>query len=58
MGHYFQNNNPLVVLRYQKRNNGCCLPAKRFYKVLVKKVMIFLYSCNVDRKLGICKKET
>lgn len=43
--------NQLTNLNYQKRNFECYLPAKRFYKVLVKKIMVFLYCSNVNGKL-------
>lgn len=48
--------NELMLLNYQKRKLECYLPAKRFYKVLVKKIMIFLYCSNVNGKLGVCKR--
>lgn len=48
--------NQLMFLNYRKRYFRCYLPAKRFYKVLVKKIMIFLYCRNVNGKLGVYKR--
>lgn len=56
LGYYAKSNKPAMFLNYHKRNFRCYLPAKRFYKVLVKKIMIFLYCSNVNWKLGVYKK--
>lgn len=56
LGYYAKSNKPAMFLNYRKRNFRCYLPAKRFYKVLVKKIMIFLYCSNVNWKLGVYKK--
>ena len=45
-----------MFLNKQKRNVRFYLPAKRFYKVLVKKIMIFLYCSNVNGELGVYKR--